>query len=134
MQINIPKIVKPLDLVDYAPEMAGAVFQVWVNPPRKLLEDYDVLIMDAQKLIASMKDVTPTDAQKIAKDFEANAVQLQNWYSPIWSQGAEETRMTNEDVQALVKEMADTDPGLWTWLTGNTMRMIREHREAVKKK
>ena len=43
MQISVRKIVRSFDLAEYAEEYRDqhAVFWVWVNPPRRLLAEYD---------------------------------------------------------------------------------------------
>jgi len=38
MKIDFPKLVREIDLAEYAPEINAKVF-VWVNPPAKFLEE-----------------------------------------------------------------------------------------------
>lgn len=106
MRIEIPKIVQPLSLADYAPELGAVTVFVWVNPPGEFLD---------RRL--SLKD-------------EA----LLDWWAELWSQGsAAGTHWTAADVQGLIEQTADTDPGLWRWLVRHTWDMINAHREQQKK-
>jgi len=96
--ITIPKIIKPLPLVDYAPEMADQSIQVHVNVSR--------LKLDAlQGAIAS-----------------GDLDQVYAWLSEVW-QGE-----TFETVKAFADECAQTDPQLLTWLSMRTIQLINEHR------
>ena len=45
-KFDIPRIVRPLALAEYAPEMGETCIQVWVNPPRRLIEEHDGLWAD----------------------------------------------------------------------------------------
>ena len=37
MKLDIPKVIARVDLGEYAPELKGALFCVWVNPPLNVL-------------------------------------------------------------------------------------------------
>lgn len=106
-KIEIPRIVRPLDLAEYAPEYAGAVMQVWVNPTRAKLRAYYEAAGDADRLVA--------------------------WFAEIWSQGVEETRWTAEGVYRLAEHALDADPRLWSWLCARTLTMIADWRGVQKK-
>ena len=51
MKFNIPKIIRPLKMSAYAEEMEDLALQVWVNPPRKVKDDY----LNLQIEIAGLK-------------------------------------------------------------------------------
>lgn len=118
MRFDIPKITRAIRLADYAAEFGEAEIQVWVNPPRALLAEYFEVIAAAR-----------------AKD--ANLVELNEkvleWVVMVWSQGGEDERWSYDEVKQLSEGSVETDPALWPWLMGETMRLINEHRSAVKK-
>ena len=127
MKLNIPPIVRPLSLSEYAPEMGDVEISVWVNPPRAVLAEYFGII---QAISAALK---LQDAERAAAADKAGS-ELMGWLARIWSAGDEDTRWDNADVQALWENCIDTDPGLWAWLTSETWRMIEAHRADAKKK
>jgi len=49
MKINIPKVVIPVSLAEYAPELQGKFLHVWVNQPRERLREYDDLVTEMQE-------------------------------------------------------------------------------------
>lgn len=106
MRIQVPKIVKPLRLADYAPELSAVTVFVWVNPPLEFLARRDALDGDG----------------------------LLEWWAELWSQGSDVgARWTGAEVKGLIEETSDTDPGLWRWLVQRTWEMIAEHRTQQKK-
>lgn len=116
MDINIPKIVRPLELSGYAPELDGVRIYVWVNPPRALL--------------AELVDRVAEDAE----DVEARLRRAYEIISTLWSQGADaETHWTAAEVERLIREKLDTDPSLFPWLREQTFSLIAAHRNAQKK-
>jgi len=127
MNFEIPKIIKPLRLAEYDPAFEAAEIQVWVNPPRSLLADYNEMAKRTLELIQQMSD--PAAVQEIS----TIGGKMMAWMSNIWSQAAPETHMPIEDVRRLVEQTQETDPRLWQWLTGQTIRMIGEHRTHAKK-
>ena len=107
MKFEIPKVVRLLKVAEYAAEFGDAVFHVWVNPPSRLLE--------------------PLVGKDVAEEDRALAL------AELWSQGPEGTQMTPEDIQALINGTFDTDPALFSFLVGRTLRMVAEHRKQIKK-
>ena len=107
MRIQVPKLVKPLPLAEYAAELGDVKVFVWVNPPGEFLDRRNTL----------------------------DEAGLYPWWAELWSQGQEPgTQWTAEDVKALIEgEAADTDPGLWRWLVRRTWEMIADHRAQQKK-
>ena len=77
MKVNIPRVVRPIALSDYAPEFGEQVIQMWVNPPREkrlafdsiTLEGRDERIMIAA-LIADEEDIEryTTNSKEHEKD------------------------------------------------------------------
>lgn len=148
-KISVPKIVRTLDLGEYAEEMRGTAVQVWVNPPRGLLMEYSGLAAAIVALRVDLQDVARlADAAQGTEDKQAEirlraeplAQRLDEIgrgqmeiLAQLWSQGPEDTRWTVEDVQALVSQCADSDPALVPWLRERTMQMIAEYRAGQKK-
>jgi hypothetical protein len=128
-KINVPKVVRPLKLAEYAPEFEGEIL-VWVNPPRSILSMYAGLAGAAEGALVELRAAgTEEAAQKVEKTGRA----LIEWYAGIWSQGPEDTRWPVEQIKELIEGTVDTDPRLWPWLAAQTLRMISEHRAMVKK-
>lgn len=120
MKIEIPHIVRPLHLGAYASELEGVSVQVWVNPPREMLARRFELVKQSREA-TEQAELERIGAEMIA------------WYAELWSQGPEDTRWSVEDVNTLIEQMNDTDPGLWVWLTGQSQEMIVAHRQQKKK-
>ena len=112
MRIQIPKILHPINLSEYAVEFGDAQIQVWVNPPIRLLAELDAL-MEA------------VGAGEFSRLFQ--------WLSEIWSQGPEESHWTVEEIRQLFEESQESDPALFIWLYQRTLESITEHREVRKK-
>lgn len=124
MKFNIPVIIRPLALKDYAPEMEAVIFQVWVNPPRAVLSKY----WQAQTDLAH--DIKEKNVDNVDSIISA----VQEFAVEVWSKGDEDSRWTIEEVIQLWEHCQETDPALWAWLIGNTINMIQDHRNDVKKK
>lgn len=137
MEIRVPKIVRPLNLSDYAPEMAGAVIQVWVNPPRQAVESLEEMAVTSTAIVQRMQRLSQdqqADVQELAKDLEPIGHGLMAWFAENWSQAQDEgTHWSPEEVEKLINEVRDTDPLLWPWLMARTRAMIREYRDGSKK-
>ena len=116
-----------MDLQEYAAEWGSLQIQVWVNPPIRLLQAHDQVLVDVRQAIkCDDQAAAQTAIEHAAKD-------LVHIFAELWSQGAEETHWTETEVERLVEETQSTDPLLWNWLRERTIDMIREHRAAVKK-
>ncbi|MGA2504195.1 MAG: hypothetical protein ABSG01_08915 [Anaerolineales bacterium] len=143
MEFKIPKITAPLDLGGYSTALAGQCVQVWINPPLEKRRTYwqtsrRVLELDAQKkrLNAEKQPLTPAQLKAVAfLEQEATKLlgQIDAWISEIWSQGAEETHVPAETVHQFRVESADTDPQLFGWMVGSSLRLMMEHQGTVKK-
>ena len=146
MKFDIPKITRSIDLGEYAAEYEGTVIWVWVNPPAKLLNEHDQVVEEVARLARELGPELETIAQKepggdarptmmalINKRLDAQANELTRIFSELWSQGAADTRWTEEEIRALVKETEGTEPRLWPWLRNESIRAIRDYRAGVKK-
>lgn len=132
MRIDIPKIVKPIKLSEYAEEFGDEVIYVWVNPPRRMLMDIAEWAYEAERIRERMRqgEAQDGDMEKLAEI----ARQIERWHAEIWSCGPEEKRWTADEIEILIENSMDTDPNLWKWLTEKTLEMIGEHRETQKKR
>jgi hypothetical protein len=147
------KIVRPLDLREYALEMEAGI-QVWVNPPRALLlEDAGLALAvgTLRKELAELaRQAAEADAAGGDDSEQRESVRAQgkelgsrinelggaqaNILSQLWSQGEDpETHWSLEEVLDLATRSADTDPALYLWLRSRTFAMISEYRAGQKK-
>jgi hypothetical protein len=155
MKINIPKIIQPLDLAGYSSALAGQALQVWVNPPVEMRRRYGLIVQQiiklptgipperkgtAEGLTVHRAGDTEILAEKNKKQIEKLSQEVgrlrkeqEEWLAEIWSQGAEETRFTAEEIMEFRSQAEQTDPRLFNWLVAATLKMILEHVGAVKK-
>lgn len=145
MRIQIPPILRPVYLTDYAPQCVdpatgqSIVVWVWVNPPRQMLVDHDALIDQLGQLRTR---IHPGDAGAVAtgEALQAGIVEVQRlttalaeWCAQLWSMHADiATHWSAEDVRALMD--SDTDPALYPWLKRRTLAAIMAHRADIEKK
>ena len=142
MKINIPRIYRPLDLGEYAPELAGVSLQVWVNPPRELVLESQVIRADleaavekAQELSAD-PDTPEEDLKKAFAAFEEINDHTFSWWARVLAQAADEngrSEFTAEEVRDFARGSLDTDPGLWPFIQRTAYGLIAEHRSVQKK-
>ena len=116
MRIEIPKIVVPVDMGDYAPELVGQCLHVWVNPPLDKLGEH--MMLAAQASLAS----SPSSKG-------GGEEQLMEWYVDVWSQGPEPTHWTLEEVH----EIQQRDPAFLVWMVQATSTARKEHMDRKKK-
>jgi hypothetical protein len=152
MKIEIPRIVRRLDLGDYAGEMKEAHIFMWVNPPRaKRAEIYliskriDWVAEAAQLLsptapppVAPQPDMEPNPFIGLSREeLEAKALevhaQLCAWWAEMWSQGEPELRWTAEEVAEFFAGAADTDPKLISFIRSGCLHLMAEHAERAQK-
>jgi len=114
MKIEIPKIVRPLDLGEYDEALRGQRVYVWVNPTREVMRAY-----------ARLRDE--------GKDEQADQIkldeQLRDWFAKLWSHGPADTSWTADELL----EIAETDPAFAGWLILQTWQMIGSHSAHQKK-
>lgn len=133
MKFNIPKIIRPLEMSEYDEAMEGLALQVWVNPPSGVHGSYWKFQVELGKLSKELESLKNSDAKKV----EGLSTKIENvnrdifaWFSNIWSQGENpDTHVSLEEIEA----MTDEDPALWGFITHNTMKLIREHRDNQRK-
>jgi hypothetical protein len=139
------KIVRKLDLREYAPEMETEI-QVWVNPPRRLVVECDGIMeafravrVELQKLAEEAKDPENESAvvargEQLGKQLNELGEAQMAVLAQLWSQGDDPaTHWTTEEINALIERGMDTDPVLWPWMTHRTMLMIKTYRAGQKK-
>lgn len=153
MKINIPKVVVPVELSGYAPELAGQQLQVWVNPPQDKLNEYNGLVTDLQQQeLAAAKQVLLPEADlaekesrsilrktfddlarmlKIRKSEKPQGldVRMLAWYAEIWSQGPQDTQWTVDELRTLEQK----DPAFLSWMISQTWQARVAHVERKKK-
>lgn len=118
MKIEIPRVVVPVDMSEYAPELAGQYLHVWVNPPLDKLGEH--------LMLAAQATLSPTSAPSPDKRGED---QLLEWYVEVWSQGPEPTHWTLEEIHDIQQQ----DPAFLVWMIQATTTARREHLERKKK-
>ena len=108
---EIPKIVKKIQLAEYAPEFEEQSLNVWVNPPTSVIERWDAAVVRVKE--------DPLHAVEGLAEIDAVLAEL-------WM-------VTVEDVRELRNGSESTDPGLITWLMRQTWSLVFEHRMQRKK-
>lgn len=135
MKIEIPRVVQIIPLMDYAEEFGDAYIEVWVNPSRELLRGYyETLgeIKAARVMLVDSKSDQATLKQAV-ESLNALGEKVISFLATLWSQGAEDTRWTPEEVRDLFGHCQETDPGLWSWLIEESLVMINLYRAGQKK-
>ena len=159
MKIEVKALVRPVHLRDYAAEYEDATIWVWVNPPRQLRLDHVRLVEEFEaatdaiaqaakdakdRAEAEGRDIeaeSPTDPAldaaraRYAEQVEAFSHRIHAMLAEMWSQQDDPaTHWTVEEVAAFDDACQDRDSRLWLWLQEEMWRLVREHREGVKKK
>jgi hypothetical protein len=145
-RFKIPRITKPLDLRDYAPEfgdpalveeLGEPIIWVWVNPPasvRMELEEISEAMTSATSKLSESSDDTE-ESKKHIKAMQKAGEQSTAWWANMFSQYQDaETHWTADELQAFVKEIWDTDPLLWQHIQERCFELINEHRIGREKK
>ena len=112
MELKVPRLVRPLVLKEYAPELEGIIW-VWVNPPARMLQEY-----------ARGREV---------EDKAAMVEAIKAFLSGVWSAGEAATHWTPEDIQRLMETSVETDPAFVQWALSRTLDMIIDHKSSIKK-
>jgi hypothetical protein len=157
MKIQIPKVVIPVNMGEYAPELQGKDLFVWVNPPKQKIAEYNDLVtmLQTKELAAARETLLPEGAEvskspngksplvrtfdqlsrwlKIKQETSQRAdeidQQLLDWYAEIWSQGPPDTQWTAEELRTLESQ----DPAFLSWMISQTWKVRAEHIEHKKK-
>jgi hypothetical protein len=71
-KFQVPRIVRPIRLAEYAPEMGEAMIEVWVNPPRKIMAEF----FDIAKQVGEVnKELFELAKRAPVKDEPTNGIQ-----------------------------------------------------------
>ena len=115
MKINFPRIVREVNLNEYAPELDGQKIFVWVNPPSKELAELD----DLNKAYVEDDKALDPYLDKL---------------SILLSQGSDEkAHCSRDDLKEIIEGTAETDPLFWNWLQVRIVREVNDHRLQRKK-
>ncbi len=154
--INIPKVVKKLELKNYHGDLKGQFIMVWVNLSRsvhneyadmqtkihtwneegkQLLLDLQAQVKEAQEAKKSKKKIEQVRKknQKVYDDhMESITVineEMYTWYANVFSQHKDASHhCTSEQVKELADASAEQDnANFWGWLTHQTHAMIIAH-------
>jgi len=137
MKFDIPKIIRPLEMSAYAEEMEGLALHVWVNPPRKVKDDYlnfQIEIVGLKqaldKLLAQKKAPAQSKIAVLDEKVVANNTAVYEWYANILSQDSDpDTHITAEELRT----MADEDPAIYTFIAQGAWELITVHLENIRK-
>ena len=156
MKIQIPKVVIPVNMGEYAPELQGKDLFVWVNPPKQKIAEYNdlVTVLQTKELQAARETLLP-EAVDVSKANGKSALvrtfdqlshwltikknssqradeidqQLLDWYAEIWSQGPTDMQWTVDELRTLESQ----DPAFLSWMIAQTWKVRAEHIEHKKK-
>ena len=131
MNILIPKVVKPLQLAEYAEEFGENCLQVWVNPPIKLISELNTNLMKVRDIEIPTKKLTLEESAAFEEKLKSILDKQLGCYAEILGQGDE--KITVEDLRQMAEETSDTDPNFWPWVKQKIAAMIAEHRVGIKK-
>ena len=138
-------VTRPLYLREYAQAYGDQHLDVWVNPPRAMLDRYHALLEEfvarGRSLRAStlaMQSATDgtlaADAMREQDDYNAwqrdeFVPKMDAWFADLWSQAGEV--WTAEDVH---KFYDMEDQALAAWIKRRCLDLIDAHRAAAQKK
>lgn len=153
MKITIPRVVTPVSLANYAPELDGKNLYVWVNPPKDKLQAYNetVLSLQAQDVEEARQTLFPAESSSEKKEESALLKayglvsrflslkkerkpegldqKLLDWYAEIWSQGPQDSHWTVDELRVVESQ----DPAFLSWMIAQTWNVRSEHIERKKK-
>lgn len=135
--ITIPKIIRPVPLADYAPELGAAAVWVWVNPPSsRLAQFYEARRVADALRPALARAIETQDADtfgRVRQELHQVGLEMGGVLSELWSQHSDAA--THLSVQAVLDlAVSDTDPGLYPWLLERSLALITAHQDRSKKK
>ena len=137
MKIKIAKIIRPLNLADYAEEYGDAAVDVWLNPPSEVTDEISRAIREISAAYDLLKDLRSGDAKadELRATIEAQSEKMAGLFSRIWSQGKDpNNHISLEDIKSLVEEGSQNGDPLYAWMKNESWRMVLEHRAGIKKK
>jgi hypothetical protein len=151
MKINIPKVIVPVPMEEYAPELKGKTLCVWVNPSMQELQTYNDLVSDLQarelesaKQMLEMPATSETGSplwraydqaahwvsRKKTEKTEGVDRGMLAWYAMLWSQSPDDnTHWTVDELRAVEAK----DPSFLSWMITRTWQARAEHMERKKK-
>lgn len=134
MKFDIPKIIRPLEMVEYDEAMTGLALQVWVNPSRHIHNEYWTCQSELVKATGKLGElVKKPDAKKtiaLDKKIDKCNQKVYAWFARLWSQSEDQgTHVSVEEIEA----MAEEDPAIWRFMINRTMKLIRDHQENIRK-
>lgn len=147
MKIQIQKIVRPLDLGEYAHELKGQVVQVWINPDRITSRGRELLVEEYNRRLGALnKSPELLEKIKASEDRQKELQQeiesfntwamgdfingIHQWFADLWSQGADKE---SQWIAAELVELNEKEPALYGWMKNQSMQMIEDHRNREKK-
>jgi hypothetical protein len=142
MRITIPKIRLPLDLGGYSSDNEGQLIYVWVNPPRRLKDDFfreTYLLGNGSNPGAKPGDKPILESwrwlTKLRKDHKRKTLSngIVKRYASLWSYTEDGEDIDKEEIFRFADQIQDLDPAMWVWMTTQTWIMIRGFLEAAKK-
>ena len=125
MKLTYPKVIKQVDLAEYAQEWGGQSIYVWANPPSS----------DLQKWADNRSIVFGLDKKKHTKqEIEQARDEFYEFMSVLLSQGKEkETHCDVANLKSIEEDTKETDPFFWVWLQKSVIETINDHRLLRKK-
>jgi len=130
MKLNIPVVVRPIRLSDYAPEYGEQVVEMWVNPPREKRLEYYSITERYRDGLAAIEQADEDAISDLAEQIVDLANELYAWYADMWSQGADS--WTVEEVREIAEAAIDRDPRLWAYLQERSLDIVGEYRRQKK--
>jgi hypothetical protein len=142
MKLQIKKVIFEQDLGEYAKEYAGQFVDVWVNPPRNIINTYDDLNQRMSEKLDQIRQALPKTADEDRTNYQKVldkvqkwtddefAPKLREWYAALLSKGSDQARHWTPDD---LIELDQQDPALYDWLRDQTQSLIKEHRDRQKK-
>lgn len=150
MEIQIPKIFEKLELKNYAKEFGEAALNVWVNPPRAMLNERMNLITqiialkdefeaDIKRLKATrerkehgqeLTDLISKKSAALNEKIDPLNDALETWYAGVLFEG--ERPITKDEFHEMLEATRETDPQFVFWVIDSIMDLIANHREKKK--
>lgn len=147
--LKIPRLHLPLELSEYSAELDGEKLLIWVDPPRKMRQEYDDLILQIQRAeierVSADLAPTPTKAAGFAGVLQSaksllgtrekrnerergTDKRILQFYADLWSL-PDMTPMTVDELA----QVEEQNPAFLTWLISKTWEMIRANQQRLKK-
>lgn len=136
-RFEFPAITREMNLADCAPEYAGAVFDVWVNAPKKTISEfYRIQRLMVNATTESLKNPTEDEAElkrRGQRVLDLNQ-EMMDWLALMWSKGENSERhWTAEEVNTLCNHLLDTHPAAWQWILEHTLDTIAQFKNETTK-